>query len=136
MVYKKKLIILFSILIFCGACIANANEYSDAGGEYASQFVNEHSEHDNMYAVSEEQSSNDDLMDHSLGRSEFIEEEPIHEEESEKKMDHQEGSHSKHVEIKISEHKLVPTSQKGYGFAAGITLVTGLFFGIVMIRRS
>jgi hypothetical protein len=134
---SKVLVILFLILIVSETCFAHANEYSqEAGGEYASELGNEHSEHDNMYAVSEEQSSSDDLMDHSLGRSEFIEEEPIHEEESEKKMDHQEGSHSKHVEIKISEHKLVSTSQKGYGSAAGITLVAGLAFGIVIMRRS
>jgi len=133
---SKILAISFLIFISGGMCFAHANEYSqEAGGEYASGLGNDHSEHDNMYAVSEEQSPGDEMIGHSLGRSEFIEEEPIHE-EPEKKMDHQEGSHSKHVEIKISEHKLVSTSQKGYGSAAGITLVAGLTFGIVIMRRS
>jgi hypothetical protein len=127
---RKVLVILFLIFIVGGRSFAQANEYSqDAGAEYASESGNEHS--DNMYAVSEEK-----IMDHSLGRSDLIDSKPTHE-EAEKKMDHEEGSHSTHTkEIKISEHEWVSTSQKGYGPAAGITLVAGLFFGIVMIRRS
>ena len=113
-----------------------ANEYSqEAGGEYASDLGNDHAEHDNIYAVSEEGSQDSDAMSHSLGRSDFDVMEPTHE-ETDKKEDHQEGSHSKHVEIEISKHKLVSTSQKGYGSAAGITLVAGLAFGIVIMRRS
>jgi hypothetical protein len=132
---RKVLVISFLIFIIAGTCFAHANEYSqDAGAEYTSELGNEHS--DNMYAVSSEKSSSDEVMDHSLGRSDLIVSEPAHE-EAKKKMDHEEGSHSTHTkEIKISEHEWVSTSQKGYGPAAGITLIAGLFFGIVMIRRS
>jgi hypothetical protein len=132
---RRKVLVILFLIVISGTCFAHANEYSqDAGGEYASESGNEHS--DNMYAVSEEKSSSDEGMDHSLGRSDLIDSEPTHE-EAEKKMDHEEGSHSTHTkEIKISEHEWVSTSQEGYGPAAGITLVAGLFFGIVMIRRS
>jgi len=135
--HRKVLVILFFIFIIGGTCFAHSNEYSqDTGNEYTSELGNEHSEHDNMYAVSEEKSPGDGLMDHSLGRSDFTAPEPTHK-EVEKKMDHEEGSHSSHTkEIKISEHEWVSTSQKGYGSAAGITLFAGLFFGIVMMRRS
>jgi hypothetical protein len=133
--HRKVLVISLFIFIVGGTCFAHSNEYSqDTGNEYTSELGNEHS--DNMYAVSEEKSSGDGGMDHSLGRSDFMAPEPTHK-EVEKKMDHEEGSHSSHTkEIKISEHEWVSTSQKGYGPAAGITLVAGLFFGIVMIRRS
>ncbi len=134
---SKVLVILLLVFIVDGMCFAHSNEYSqDTGSEYTSELGNEHSEHDNMYAVSEEKSASDGVMDHSLGRSDFMAPEPTHK-EVEKKMDHEEGSHSSHTkEIKISEHEWVSTSQKGYGPAAGITLVAGLFFGIVMMRRS
>lgn len=116
-------------------CFAHANEYSqEAGGEYASEFGNENSSRDNMYAVSEDQSDSGDHMDHSLGRTDFMTPETTH--DAEPKMNHEEGSHSKHVDIKIAKHKLVSTSQKGYGSAAGITLLAGLAFGIVIMRRG
>jgi hypothetical protein len=134
---SKVVVILCLIFIASGTCFTHANEYSqNRGSEYTSELGNDHSEHDNMYAVSEGKSSSDEVMDHSLGRSDFMAPDPTHK-EVEKKIDHEEGSHSSHTkEIKISEHEWVSTSQKGYGPAAGITLAAGLFFGIIMIRRS
>lgn len=135
---NKVIVILFLIFWVSGTCLVSANEYSqDAGKEYSSEFGHEDSHSDNMYAVSEDHSASDsgDHMDHSFGRSDFIVSEPT--QEAKPKMNHEEGSHSTHTkEIKISEHEWVSTSQKGYSSAVGITLVAGLFFGIIMMRRS
>ncbi len=131
--HKKALSILFSFFIFGGTCFAHANEYTqDAGSKHSSEFGHDNSQSDNMYAVSDDHGSSGDLLDHSLDRTDFLA--PTH--ETEPDMKHDEGSHPKHVDIKIAEHKLVSTSQKGYGPAAGITLVAGLVFGIVVMRRS
>ncbi|GEM_PF-3581979 len=147
---NKIFIILFVGVIFGGTCFANSSEYSaeqineysqDIGENHSpmdsSEFGNENSQEDNMYSVLDEENPSNDLMDHSLGRSDFMASEST-QNEVEQKMNREEGSHSSHIkkEIKISEHEWVSTSQKGYGSAAGITLVAGLIFGITVMRRS
>ncbi|MFQ5672824.1 MAG: hypothetical protein ACE5G9_07005 [Nitrospinales bacterium] len=43
--------------------------------------------------------------------------------------------HDKH-KVKLAEHKWVTSSQKGYGVAVGITVLAGLVFGILSIKRK
>ncbi len=61
---------------------------------------------------------------------------PLWGEEPQPKMSEHEGhdmAQMKHVEP--AEHEWISTSQKGYGWAAGLTLVSGLLFGFLTFRR-
>lgn len=43
--------------------------------------------------------------------------------------------HAQEPHVEIATHKWVSTSKKGYGVAVGITLLSGLVFGILSFRR-
>ena len=61
---------------------------------------------------------------------------PLWGEEPQPKMPEHEGhdmSQMKHVEP--AEHKFISTSQKGYGWAAAVTLLSGALFGFLTLRR-
>ena len=61
---------------------------------------------------------------------------PLWGEEQQNKMSEQEGhnmSQMKHVEP--AEHEWISTSQKGYGWAAALTLFSGALFGFLTFRR-
>ncbi len=61
---------------------------------------------------------------------------PLWGEEQQQKMPEHEGhdmSQVKHVEP--AEHEWISTSQKGYGWAAAVTLFSGALFGFLTLRR-
>ena len=61
---------------------------------------------------------------------------PLWGEEQQQKMSEHEGhdmSQMKHVEP--AEHEWIATSQKGYGWAAALTLFSGALFGFLAFRR-
>ena len=61
---------------------------------------------------------------------------PLWGEEQQQKMPEHEGhdmSQMKHVEP--AEHEWISTSQKGYGWAAALTLFSGALFGFLTFRR-
>lgn len=61
---------------------------------------------------------------------------PLWGEEQQPKVPEQEGhdmSQMKHVEP--AEHEWISTSQKGYGWAAALTLFSGALFGFLTLRR-
>lgn len=47
--------------------------------------------------------------------------------------------HSGHAEgeqtVELAHHEMVATSQKGYGLAVGITLLSGLVYGIMVLKK-
>ncbi len=45
------------------------------------------------------------------------------------------GSHDMEQEIVIGAHKMVSSSSKGYGAAVGITVLAGLVFGFLTLKR-
>lgn len=45
------------------------------------------------------------------------------------------GSHDMEQEIVIGAHKMVSSSSKGYGAAVGITILAGLAFGFLTLKR-
>jgi hypothetical protein len=61
---------------------------------------------------------------------------PLWGEEQQHKMSEDEGhdmANMKHVEP--AEHEWISTSQKGYGWAAALTLLSGALFGFLTFRR-
>jgi len=53
-----------------------------------------------------------------------------------KKMSEHEGHDmSKMKDVKPAEHEWVSTSQKGYGWAAALTVFSGFLFGFLTLRR-
>ena len=57
--------------------------------------------------------------------------------EPHEKMEKGHDAHAGHKmpQVKISTHEWVPTSQKGYGAALGITILAGLVFGALSLIR-
>ena len=51
-------------------------------------------------------------------------------------MDHSSGAMDhKMPEVEIAKREWVSSKQKGYGAAIGITLMAGLFFGVLSFKR-
>ena len=129
----------FFIIIFF-IIAQNAIAHSDHKKEPSIVKVEEKSSIDTMYATQEEESDpleNSDLFSPS---DLFMEGEIVPAERNSKTDMKMEGSHNEHNDPNIpkvvsAEHKTVDTSAKGYGIAAGITLLAGLVFaGLTFIR--
>ena len=129
----------FTTIIFI-IITQNAIAHSDHKKEPSIVKVEEKSSIDPMYATQEEESDpleNSDLFSPS---DLFMEGEIVPAESNPKSDMKMEGSHNEHNDPNIpkvvsAEHKTVDTSAKGYGIAAGITLLAGLVFaGLTFIR--
>lgn len=96
-----------------------------------------------IYAVEEEESEHGvttegvDLPSSSLSRTDIFSEEIPMTPEPMEHMDHgsMEPMEHKMPEVKLAEHEWVSTKQKGYGVAAGITILSGLVFGFLSFKR-
>ena len=131
----------FFITIIFIIITQNAIAHSDHKKEPTSIVkVEEKSSIDPMYATQEEES--DPLENSGLFSPSdlFMEGEIVPAESNPKSDMKMEGSHNEHNDPNIpkvvsAEHKTVDTSAKGYGIAAGITLLAGLVFaGLTFIR--
>jgi hypothetical protein len=49
-------------------------------------------------------------------------------------MDHSEHSESEQT-IELAHHEIVSTSQKGYSLAVAITILSGLVFGVLILKK-
>ena len=129
--YRKILIFTFLVILFNEIYFTNANEYFEKPGEeYSIEFRNKDLQSDNTYTIPEKKNLDGDLLEHTIDGSLLM----VPNSEIVPKRDHKERNHFEQVDIKIAKHTWVSTSQKGYGWAAGITSVLGLVFGILIIR--
>ena len=130
--HKIALIFLYTIFCFGRPLIAHSNEYSQSSNDdNLLNFEFKDKQNGSMYTFSEAQSFDENLRGNPLDRSDSL----ISSKEINPKSKITGDSHSDHINIKISKHEWVSTSQKGYGAAAGITLIAGLVFGILLLRR-
>ena len=95
---------------------------------------------DSMYATQEEESDPLENSDLFSPKDLFMEGEIVPAEPNKKTDMKMEGSHNKHDDhnmpkVVSAKHKIVETSAKDYGIAAGITLFAGLVFaGLTFIK--
>lgn len=93
---------------------------------------------DSIYAIEGDQTEESvDLPGSALSRTDlFSEEAPLTSTPMEH-MDHgsMEGMDHKMPEVELARHEWVSTKQKGYGLAAGITILSGLVFGFLSFKR-
>ncbi len=60
---------------------------------------------------------------------------PLWGEEPQPAMSGHEGHDMSQMNVEPAEHEWIPTSQKGYGWAAALTLFSGLLFGFLTFKR-
>lgn len=86
---------------------------------------------ENIYSAEDKTSSPD--ADLPLSRMDMAPDE--HMEHKEMQTGHDEHAGHKMPQVKMATHERVSTSQKGYGLAAGITILAGLVFCALSIIR-
>ncbi len=132
--------ILISGFFFISYPLSAANAHS---GHKKEPVIEESTAEDSIYAVEENtgEAMTDDggFSSSPLSRTDlFSEEAPLtsapmesmeHMDHSSMAMDH------KMPEVELAEHEWVSTKQKGYGVAAGITILSGLVFGFLNFKR-
>ncbi|VAX31551.1 hypothetical protein MNBD_NITROSPINAE05-1309 [hydrothermal vent metagenome] len=84
---------------------------------------------DSPYAIDDAEPSTGEEGDLSLSRTGLFADEPPVIPNGMESMDH------KMPEVEIAKREWVSSKQKGYGTAAGITLMAGLFFVVLSFKR-
>ena len=94
---------------------------------------------DSIYSAGQDEAPSldmDDPLGSSLSRSDLdLDQDPMDD-----GMPMMEGmDHSAHAEgeqkVELAEHEMVATSQKGYGLAVAITVLSGLVFGVLILKN-
>ena len=127
-------VIIFWVIMFFFIISSQASTSSSDSSDISSEQrgASEYSQ-DNPYTAENERELGEDLglsedsLSYEMGSMPGVEH-----------MEHKMARPEKHQipEIKLSKFEWVATSQKGYGLAAGITLLAGVSFVILNIRRS
>ncbi len=89
---------------------------------------------DSPYAIDATESSTGEEGNLSLSRSDIFADDPSG---TMMQMDHQPSGAMDHKmpEVEIAKREWVSSEQKGYGIAVGITLMAGLIFGVLSLKR-
>ncbi len=131
---------LFPILIvgflFIACPIGAANAHT---GHKKTPVMEEPAAQDSIYAVEGDETMTEgvDLPGSPLSRTNLFSDDASVAPLPMEPMDHSTAGPMEHKmpEVKLAEHEWVSTKQKGYGVAAGITILSGLVFGFLNFKR-